>query len=189
MRRFLRFFLAFALASICLAQDPSTKKESLESSRPLEKIYKLNFLIYELEDGKKINERTYMVPVVTVAGNARNSLINVGNRVPIVTAAPLSAERPAEKQWQYVDIGLTIECSVIEQADKFIVSSDLRISSVILPDQAPVARAGEGNPVVRQVKQQFTTVVPPGKSTLVTSIDDINSKKRLQVEVTATRIE
>lgn len=187
MRRFFQFFLAFALASVSLAQEPSTKKDSPEFSQPLEKIYKLNFLIYELEDGKKINERTYIVPVVTVGGKARNSVIRVGDRLPVVTAA--SAERPAETQWQYVDIGLTIECSVIEQADKFIVTSDLAISSVVLPEPTSEARVGEGNPVVRQIKQQFTAIVPPGKPTLVTSIDDINSKKRLQVEVTATRLE
>jgi hypothetical protein len=187
MRRFLQFFLAFALASVSLAQEPSTKKDTPEFSQPLEKIYKLNFLIYELEDGKKINERTYMVPVVTVGGKARNSVFRVGDRLPVTTAS-LSSAQP-ERQIQYLDIGLSIECSVTEQADKFIVTSDLSISSVVLPEQGVAARPGGESPVIRQIRQQFTTIVSPGKPTLVTSVDDINSKKRLQVEVTATRLE
>ena len=115
-------------------------------------------------------------------------MIRVGDRVPVTTAASLSSAQP-ERQIQYLDIGLSIECSVTEQADKFIVGTDLSISSVVPPEPTSEARTGDGNPVVRQIRQEFTTIVSPGKPTLVTSIDDINGKKRLQVEVTATKLE
>lgn len=178
MKRVLQSLLALTLVAAGVAQEPSTKKESSDT-RPQQKIYKVNFLIYELEDGKRINERSYSLPVKTQEG--RPSTIKVGDRLPIMAK---------EGQTQYFDVGLSIDCNVNEQADKVIVSSNIEISSIISPEQAgtEVPHAG-GNPVVRRVWQYFMALVTPGKPTLVTSIDDINSKKRLQVEVTATRLD
>jgi len=171
MKRVLQFLLMMGCASMLVAQEVP--------KRPIQKIYKVSFLIYELEDGKKINERTYSFPVTTVDGSPRDSHIRVGTRVPVTTG---------EKQFQYLDVGLNIDCNVTEQADKFLVSSSLDISSFALPEQGADPRGG-GNPVLRNVRESFTTLVSPGKTAPVASIDDINSKKRLLVEVTATRIE
>jgi hypothetical protein len=84
---------------------------------------------------------------------------------------------------------LKIDCNLIEQDNKFIVHGDLEVSSIVLPDQGTDLRSGVLQPIVRRIRQTFTTLVPPGKPTLVTTSDDINSKKRMEVEVTATRIE
>ena len=178
MKRILQFLLVFALISAGLAQETSTKKDALDA-RPQPKIYKVNFLIYELEDGKKINERSYSLPVKTQEG--RPSTVKVGDRLPITAK---------QGETQYFDVGLTIDCNLNEQADKVIVSSNIEISSIVLPEQpgGDVPHAG-GNPVVRRIWQYFTALVTPGKPTLVTSIDDVNSKKRFQVEVTATKLD
>lgn len=178
MKKLLQLLMVFGLVAALAAQETPRAVAKY-------KIYKVNFLIYELEDGKRINERTYSLPVTTIDGNPRDSSVNVGDRVPIAVS-----KEGVNQQIQYIDIGLTLECSVTEQNDKFVVNSTLVVSSIILPDQAgnPVRDVG-GDPVVRQIKQRFITQVAPGKPTLVTSIDDINSKKRLQVEVTASRLE
>jgi len=175
MRKFLPLLLILGLVSAVAAQEAP--------KRPQQKIYKVVFLIYELEDGKKINERTYTLPVNTVDGNPGDSSMRVGTRVPVTTATTGD-----KTQWQYVDVGLNIDCNVTEQEDKFIVHGSLELSSFALPDQGTDPRSG-GNPVLRNIRQSFTTLVSPGKPTLVTTMDDINSKKRLQVEVTATRID
>lgn len=44
-------------------------------------------------------------------------------------------------------------------------------------------------PVIRQLKQDVNALVPLGKPTLLASIADVNSKKRYQLEVVATRID
>ncbi|HEY6348770.1 MAG TPA: hypothetical protein VI636_05110 [Candidatus Angelobacter sp.] len=172
MKRFLQLLLVFGFVSVMAAQEAP--------KGPSEKIYKVNFLVYEMEDGKRINERSYSMPVASVDGKPRDSSIRVGTRVPITTGG--------EKQVQYIDVGLNIDCNVTEQGDRFILHGNLELSSFALPEQGADPRSG-GNPVLRQIRQSFTTLVSPGKPTLVTTMDDINSKKRLQVEVTATRIE
>ena len=175
MKRFLRLLLILGLVSAMAAQEAP--------KRLRQQVYKVVFLIYEVEDGKKINERTYTLPVNSVDGNPRDSSMGVGTRVPVTTATTGD-----KTQWQYVDVGLNIDCNVTEQEDKFIVHGSLELSSFALPDQGTDPRSG-GNPVLRNIRQNFTTLVSPGKPTLVTTMDDINSKKRLQVEVTATRID
>lgn len=181
MKKCLQFLLVLTFASIALGQDTGTKADGSTTAQPLQKVYKVNFLIYELEDGKKINERAYTVPVMTQGGRPRDSSIKVGDRLPIMAK---------EGQFQYFDVGLDIDCNVTEQGDKFIVSSNIEISSIVMPEQGHSdAGVSSGNPVVRQIKQRFITLVSPGKPAVVTSIDDVNSKKRLQVEVTANRLE
>lgn len=176
MKRFLCLLMIVGLATAIAGTQEAPK-------RPLQKVYKVVFLIYELEDGKKINERTYTLPVNTVDGSPRDGSMRVGTRVPIATAVNSNDKTV----WQYVDVGLTIDCNVTEQDDKFIVHGDVTLSSLALPDQG-TDRSG-GNPVLRQIRQTFTTLVSPGKPTVVTSLDDINSKKRTQVELTATRLD
>src|SRR5215469_11611673 len=158
MKRFLQLLMIFGLVSVMAAQ---------EGPKHFQKIYKVVFLIYEVEDGKKINERTYTLPVTNVDGSPRESSIRVGTRVPIVSG---------EKQLTYMDVGLNLDCSVTEQEDKFIVHGGVELSSFALPEQGTDPRSG-GNPVLRNVRQNFTTLVVPGKPTTATTMDDINSKK------------
>lgn len=171
MNKFLQFVLVLGLATVLVAQE--------SPKAAVQKIYKVSFLIYEVEDGKKINERTYVLPVNSVDNKPHDSTIRVGTRVPVVSSGT---------QIQYLDVGLTIDCNVTEQADKFIVHTNIEMSSFALPEQGADPRSG-GNPVLRNVRQTVTTMVSPAKAAPLTSIDDVNSKKRLQVEVTVTRIE
>lgn len=175
MKRFLRLLLVVGLVSaIGAAQD---------APKHIQKIYKVVFQIYEMEDGKKINERTYTLPVNTVDGNTRDGSMRVGTRVPIETGS-----KSGDTMVQYIDVGLDLDCNVTEQQDKFIVHGNLTLSSLVPPEQGANPRS-DGMPVLRQIKQSFTSLVSPGKPTLATTLDDINSKKRLQVEITATRLE
>jgi hypothetical protein len=43
--------------------------------------------------------------------------------------------------------------------------------------------------VLRGVTQRVGTVVTPGKPQILTSMDDVNSNKRMQVELTATKMD
>jgi len=121
MKRFFQLLMIFGLVSVMAAQ---------EAPKHLQKIYKVVFLIYEVEDGKKINERTYTLPVTSVDGNPRDTTMSVGSRIPIATAINTSDKTV----WQYIDIGLNIDCSVTEQGDKFIVRGGIVLSSLAMPE-------------------------------------------------------
>jgi hypothetical protein len=169
--------LVLALVPALPAQQPSTP----EAVKPTETAYKLSFKVYEMEDGKRINERTYVFPAIATQANQRSrpSSIKVGMRTPITLK---------EHEIQYLDVGMNLDCSLEEVEGKLTASISMELSNFAMPDQIEDPRHG-GDPVLRQMKQGFRLQLPLGKPVMLTSIDDINSKKRTQIEVTATRFE
>ena len=177
MKILLQLLLVFALVSALPAQQPSTQ----EAAKSTETAYKLSFKIYEMEDGKRINERTYVFPAIATQPNqrSRTSLIKVGVRTPITVK---------EHETTYLDVGMNLDCSLEDVEGKLTASISLELSNFAMPDQIEDPRRG-GDPVLRQMRQGFRLQLPVGKPVLVTSLDDINSKKRTQLEVTATKFE
>jgi hypothetical protein len=197
MKIFPKVILALTLVSSLAAQQPakdtadqptkdqSAKKDILAGREGMtENFFKLAFVMYELEDGKRTNQRDYMM-----IGRTDNqpSIIRVATKVPITTL-----EKGDEKQYTYTDVGLRINCSMKEQVDRRLqVHCDIEISSFIRPEQIANAtgNAGLAAPFLRTTRIDSWELLTPGKPALLTSVDDINSTKRLQVEVTATKIE
>jgi hypothetical protein len=180
--------LTLALATSLFGQQPpkgSTdqppKKDSVESAEPAmtENFYKLAFTVYELEDGKRTNQRNYMM---MGKPNWHASSLRIGTRVPVNTE---------DKKMQYVDAGLDIRCDLKEQKGaKLQADCDIGISSIIPTDQ--VANSGTGGPsapVMRNTRTSSSSLLTLGKSAVITTVDDVNSTKRMQVELTATKVD
>lgn len=171
MKRIMRFLFVLVFVPFLVAQEGAPRR--------VHRIYKASFVIYELENGKRINERSYVLPVTTVDGNPRDSVLKTGTRVPIVAG---------DNQITYLDAGISIDCNITEQGEKYIVFTAIEITSVAPPEPVADPRVGN-NPVLRTIKENSSTLVYPGKPTVVASVDDVNSKKRIQIEVTVTRVE
>src|SRR5262249_40629663 len=144
----------------------------------------LAFVIYELDDGKRTNQRDYMM-----IGRTDNqpSSIRVSTRVPITTA-----EKGGDKQYTYVDAGLRINCSLKEQVDRRLqLHCDIEISSFIRPEQVagPTGNATQIAPILRTTRTESWELLTMGKPAILTTVDDINSAKRMQIEVTATKMD
>jgi hypothetical protein len=171
-----------ALAASMLAQPPAPKTVpagNTQEAQPAKSqdgpaLYKLNYVIYELEDGKRINERDYTM------------LVRVGDRSSgrMGLRVPVSLE---ENKIEYLDVGLSLACSLREQNGKVLADFTIVISSLAPPNNE-VPHTG-GSPVVRNFNQNINTILLPGKPMLLLSSDDLASKKRTQAEVTATRLD
>lgn len=181
MKKLLQLLLILTLVSALQAQPPATQ----EPKPPSEVAYKMTLKVWELEDGKKINERSYVFPAVATQPLARprTSAFKVGVRTPVTTS-----ETDKGRAFQYLDVGINVECTLEDIDGKLTVSLSLEMSNFALPDQQEDPRRG-GDPVIRQWKQNFRVQMPAGKPVLLTSLDDINSKKRTQIEVTAAKFE
>ena len=189
MKIFTKVILIVALSTSLLGQQqqkstasPPPGPKDLSEVRdpaPTFNFFKLTFVIYELDNGKRTNERDYMMIGKT---NNQPSSIRIGTRVPVYTE---------EKKMTYVDAGLTLRCNLLEQADhRLQAECDIEISSFIRPEQV----AGSENsvhsaPVLRTTRTSSWGFLTLGKPTLFATVDDIHSTRRLQVEVTATKIE
>jgi hypothetical protein len=119
-----------------------------------------------------LNERSY-TQFVNEGGSGN---LRVGSRVPIPAG---------DKGIQYMDVGLRINSRIFEkEPGDVVLDADVDVSSFAIPEQADL----KSTPVVRSLSQNVSTRPPLGRATLLSSVDDVNSKKRTPVEVTVTRV-
>ena len=182
MKTILKFTLLFTLVSALAAQQPKDPPQSQEN-KFREEAYKLSFVIYETEDGKKINQRDYIMVVTSNpsgVGNPHSGNLRIGTRVPITSE---------DKKLTYIEAGLDIRCVLRDtEGGKLQGQFDIELSGFVLPEQAANA-GGSGNPVIRRTTSNSWTHITPGKSLMIASVDDLNSKKRTVIEVTATKLD
>ena len=190
MRVFGKMIVLLCLASMLLAQSPAksgsestAKKNAAEGQEatapPADNFYKLSFAIYELDNGKRMNQRDY-----SIIGRTNGSQVSAR----VWTRLPMYSE---EKKVTYVNGGLEIRCWLKDvTAGKVPASCEFEISSFVLPEQAVDARSNApGVPILRTTSASTWAVLTPGKPAIIGSIDDVNSKKRTQIEATATRVD
>lgn len=159
------------LAAIAVAQE-TKQPERYDSA------YKFTVTISELEGGKKTNERQYSM----ILRERQRGRIDTGNRVPVVTS--VKSDQPPS--YVYMDVGLNIEGSYLENKGNIDMELNLEMSSLVQPEvQTESMRA---NPVVRQVRERLSPMITPGKATVVSTLDDTASKKTFQIEVLATKL-
>jgi len=195
MKIFTKVILAIALASSLAAQQPAKDSSDQPAKDQPAKVlagaegvtgnfFKLAFVMYELDDGKRTNQRDYMM-----IGRTDNqpSSIRVATKIPIYTEV-----KGSDKQYTYIDAGLTIRCSLKEQVDrKLQFNCNIEMSSFIRPEQIANAtgKAGPEAPVMRTTRTDSWALLTLGKPAILTTVDDINSAKRMQIEVTATKVD
>ena len=131
--------------------------------------YRLDFSVRELEEGKTINTRQYSLNLNADDPNE----IKIGTRVPVESG---------QGQYQYMDVGTSIWCRIGERPDGIPVSVKAEISNFAVPDHE------SGHPVIRQLKINASTLALLGKPMIIGSVDDPNSKRQFQLEVTVTKL-
>ena len=172
--RLLICLMVLFLSTALRAQEPVLQPPKPQRPQPTS-TYKLDYVFSENQDGKKINARSYS----TLVRVRDRGSIRLGSRIPIALGGP---KEGGTSQIQYMDIGVNIDCRIEEELDSGIdLFTNADISN--LTDNNRV-----GNPIVRQSKFQVQNIVPLGKQVLLTSADDVDGTRRLQLEVTVTKM-
>jgi hypothetical protein len=168
------------VAYICLALGCFSVAVRAQEAKPRSpnEVYKVEYIFSELQDGKKVNARSY---VVLVRPTDKGSL-RLGSRIPIATGASKEGNPLVNtSQFMYLDVGVNIDCSVEPLDSEVHLYTGVDISRV-----APENRIGQ--PIVRTTKVQLHNIVPLGKPTLLTSADEVDTTGRFQIEATVTKI-
>ncbi len=136
-----------------------------------ENVYKVEFNIRDSNESAKAGRRYTML----IDGGTKG-VFKIGNRVPVATG---------QTQFTYVDVGVNIECSVIERSSGIGLNASVDLSMIAPPEKGapPVP-----NPTITQVKFNLNTDVLPGKATPVTSVDDPVTMKKFEVDATVTKM-
>jgi len=143
-----------------------------QSPEKQESACRLDFSLNELEDGKKINVRHYSM---NLTGGAYKEL-KIGTRINVETETG---------KFQYLDVGTSIHSRIDGKPDWPILDVTAEISNFAVPDQG--ARGG-ANPLLRQMVISGSTLLLFDKPMVIGAVDDPNSKRQYQLEVTATKI-
>src|ERR1035438_8658101 len=153
------------------AKQNAESAAAAEREKPVH-AYRLDFSVNELEDGKKINSRQYSLNLNADDANE----IKIGTRVPV---------EAGHEQFQYMDVGTSIWCRIGERPDGVPLQVRAEISNFAIPDQAT---GHESRPTIRQFKINASTGTLPHEPMVVGSVDDPNSKREFQLEVTVTKL-
>ncbi len=153
------------------AQESGASKAPERSEAPAVNAYRLDFSVNEIEDGKKINTRQYSMNLNADDANE----IKIGTRVPV---------EAKQGEFQYLDVGTNIWCRIGERANGLALSVRAEISNFAMPDQ----QTQMARPVLRQLSIKASTMAQLGKPMIVGSVDDPNSKRQFQLEVTVTKL-
>ena len=161
------------------AQDKKTEvKKSLN-------VYRLDFVLSEFLDGKKVNARSYSV---VVRENQQMNRLRALAKVPVVTSSQKTASgMSVPTQVQYHDIGVNIDCRVMGRDGYLELNAIVESNSVSTAEGAEWLTAS-GEPVINHMTSDINSLIRPGIPTMVSSIDDPASKRRFQVDVTATKM-
>jgi len=168
--------------STARAQDDSKETPAPTSKSKPVQAYRLDFAFNELSDGKIVNTRQYSMNLT--AGDTNE--IKIGTRVPIATAS--GPDIGAGVQYQYLDVGTNINAQLREHGDEWVLVVRSDVSNLDTGNQSEHGSGSLPLPIVRQIKISGSTLLVIGKPILIGSMDDPNSKRQFQLEVTVTRL-
>ena|ERR1039458_4844281 len=140
--------------------------------------YKVDWNIHDSADAGGKSGRKYSM----VLNGGRKGVFKVGNRMPAATAAVNSAT--VNTQFTYIDVGMNVEATVVEQGGRYAMHASLDVSRAI----APAKDAAVQNPTISQIRVDMDTSVPPGKPSVVASFDDPVTGRKFDVEVTIAKM-
>jgi len=171
------FFRYAVVITVCcaaaLAQEQEKKREIPAHA------YRVDVLLTESEGGKTVNSRTYTMLI----NDLDTGRIRQGDRIPVNTGGVPGKEGSAPSQIQYMDVGFSLDCRLAQRNDGLYMSTVLDMSS-LAPEQG-----ASGNPIVRQQRYQTGSFVQPGKRAVIANVDELDSKKKLQIEALLTQVQ
>jgi hypothetical protein len=180
--------MVFSTARLSAQEDsqappapPEKQEQTSRSEAKIANFYHLDFTLSEVEDGKKTNARTYSM----LAQVGTLNKLRVGARVPVVTSS--STMNPSNNfQFQYLDVGMSIDCRPQEQQGLLFLGVTLDSSNFTPPPA--LSSSAPGQPIIHQMRADVNPLVTPGKPTVIATMDDPSSNRQYRLEVVATKV-
>ena len=169
MNRILASLLLLPLSGF-LPPSPARAEEPARVERP-RSTFRLDYVLSDLVGGKKASERTYSMTV----NEGSQGQLRTGSRVPVAL----------EKGVQYMDVGVRLSGRVLERDGDLTLDTELEVSSFALGEAPGEPKA---SPTVRTVSQTLSARPALGRPAVLSTLDDFDGRRRLQVEVTVTRV-
>jgi hypothetical protein len=129
MRRVLLVWLTSFLLPVAILpvksadaqQSPKEERDAKEATQAKpEHVYRLDYILNELQNGKRINSRSYTLMVGGGSFGPYQGL-HVGSRIPMSIG---------KEQWQYFDLGVKINSGLKERDNQLLIETSPEMNSV-----------------------------------------------------------
>ena len=169
-------------ASLLGAPAQESTKEATAQLTPIDS-YNVEFTVNELDNGKKINSRSYsmQIPNIPVQHSSGSPPWTEWKRVRVGSQVPIPA---GEKGFTYKDVGMDIDC-------RYFLMGNGKLTMATTWDYTSLGGEQERNnptPVFRHVRSEVEAVVSLDKPTVISEVDDVASTHRYVFEVKVTKI-
>ncbi len=148
--------------------------------------YRVDFII---RDGNPAGAKAGRRFTMLVDADGKNS-IHINHKVPYATGSTQLAQGGgaafANTQLQYFDAGVDIDCRLHEVNTRLTMAAEFGVSTLVSADKN--VPGSVPNPTVASVHMSLNTVLDPGKSAVIATIDDPATQRKFEIEATATRI-
>jgi hypothetical protein len=161
------------------AQDakPETKQETNPAGPHPATAYRLEIAINEFADGKKVNTRRYTINTMSFSNMNGGSpqQLRIGSRVPV---------QNEEGKFTYLDVGTYILAGIQSWSTPMALHLSADITSLASPEESTHG----GHPLLRQMRIEGTVPMITDKPIVVGTVDDPNSNREFQLEVTVVKL-
>ncbi len=167
--------LAMAILLTSFAGLPRTKAED---NPPPADSYKVDFTVNELDNGKKVNSRSYSMQIRSLEEPKWTDWksLRAGSKVPVSGSG---------ENWNYMDVGMDIDCRLkIEGSGKVAIGTRWDYSSLA----SEPGHEHDMRPVVRHVRSEVEAVLGLDKPTVISEVDDVASTTHYVFEVKVTKV-
>jgi len=171
-----RFAAAIMLASLL----PLHAQEARRSG-PATNSYVVEYNVRESGDTAAGADRNYGIRV----NGEHKSSFRVGKRTPVMTASfePINANSLINTQYTYLDLGLSIECSLLELDTRVELHTAIVLGGLAEKDNGG-ARNPNTNPPINETRVEVNATQVIGKPTMLASITDPVTNRILQITAT-----
>lgn len=174
---------ALWMAASCPAQEEKPQEKPPERSSTRVEVpgplYRMGVNVNEMDGTNKVNGRAYTLMVRARGSNQgmrENGYLRVGSRVPVQTGK--------ESGVQYMDVGMKVDIADAREVEGLLMGTMSIEMNTVVPGEV----AQTGNPVLRDLRLVSPFTLSAGKATVIGTVDDVNSKRTFQIEVTATKL-
>lgn len=168
------------LPGIWVASAQETSRADIPQVKSMDS-YNVEFTVNELENGKKINSRTYsmQIPYNPIRGGqlpwTEWKRLRVGSQIAIPAG---------DKGFNYKDVGMDIDCRYLLMENGKLTMATIWEYSSLAGEQGHEMSL----PLIRHVRSEVEAVVPLDKPTVISEVDDVASTVRYSFEVKVTKV-
>ena len=168
----------------CLLPTVATAQQLSTQPKPLAHSYRLTYTLTVTDAGKRTGVQHF---TMTISAPTNRGSLKIGEKVPIATGSYNADGKSngTQTQFTYLDIGLNIDATLTEESNGVQLVSKIEQSSVA---PVPVKILDVSEPVIRQMVLSNTSVVAPGKSVILGSVDIPDTTRHSDIEVTVEQM-